>query len=317
MHILLQSEIEAEAIDELRKERIGHVTFLARGHRGWVFLGKLRGKLVAIKFRNPKSTAPDTIHKEAQFLELLNLHRIGPKLHFYQENFIVMEYIAGKRIEDFLADGRSIFEVMSVISRVLAQCLLMDTLNISKEEMSNPYKHVIVRKTKEGYRPVLIDFERAHKTLRPQNVTQFFQYLLHIEKKLPDGLHLNREMILNTMKSYHTTRDFQTKLFDIFKFQRTTYQELVWKEALGIPSGNVVNYAQIAERVGGSPRAVGNALCENPFAPLVPCHRVIKKSGVIGGYHGSLHTQEKKDLLLLEGIKIKDGKVSRQSRKTF
>lgn len=60
----------------------------------------------------------------------------------------------------------------------------------------------------------------------------------------------------------------------------TPYQERVYALLLQIPSGKISSYASLSKVLGSSPRAVGGALRNNPFAPEVPCHRVISASGV-------------------------------------
>lgn len=55
-----------------------------------------------------------------------------------------------------------------------------------------------------------------------------------------------------------------------------------------IPLGYVSSYGAIAKAVGGSPRAVGNVMAKNPFAPIIPCHRVISADFTLGGYGGGL-----------------------------
>ncbi len=66
----------------------------------------------------------------------------------------------------------------------------------------------------------------------------------------------------------------------------TNFQVAVWRALLKIPPGAVVSYAQVAEALGApnAARAVGNAIGANPVALLIPCHRVIKQSGALGGY---------------------------------
>lgn len=69
---------------------------------------------------------------------------------------------------------------------------------------------------------------------------------------------------------------------EITEFQRRVYLAL-----LEVPEGETVSYKELAERVGcRSAQAVGQALKRNPFAPEVPCHRVIASDGSIGGFHG-------------------------------
>ena len=58
-------------------------------------------------------------------------------------------------------------------------------------------------------------------------------------------------------------------------------------EVLNVPPGTTITYGELAQRIGcRSAQAVGQALKRNPFAPEVPCHRVIAASGSIGGYFG-------------------------------
>jgi AraC family transcriptional regulator, regulatory protein of adaptative response / methylated-DNA-[protein]-cysteine methyltransferase len=66
----------------------------------------------------------------------------------------------------------------------------------------------------------------------------------------------------------------------------TNFQVAVWRALLRIPSGKLATYSQIATALGypKASRAVGNAIGSNPLALLIPCHRVIQKSGAMGGY---------------------------------
>ncbi|EDR02409.1 uncharacterized protein LACBIDRAFT_253981, partial [Laccaria bicolor S238N-H82] len=60
----------------------------------------------------------------------------------------------------------------------------------------------------------------------------------------------------------------------------------VYDYTLSVPCGRVTTYKDLSLAVGGSPRSVGNALRNNPFAPYVPCHRVIASNLYIGGFIG-------------------------------
>ena len=67
----------------------------------------------------------------------------------------------------------------------------------------------------------------------------------------------------------------------------TPFQKRVYLELLNIPAGETITYGELARRVGcRSAQAVGQALKRNPFAPMVPCHRVVAADGSIGGYFG-------------------------------
>ena len=84
----------------------------------------------------------------------------------------------------------------------------------------------------------------------------------------------------------------------------TAFQEKVWQELRKIPLGQTRSYADIAAAVGqpGAVRAVGTANGSNPVSVLVPCHRVIRSDGSLGGYGGGLENKVK--LLAAEGVTI-------------
>ena len=91
------------------------------------------------------------------------------------------------------------------------------------------------------------------------------------------------------------------------------FNEQVWDLMKKVPEGQVTTYKLLAERLGSKAyRAVGNACCRNPYAPIVPCHRVVQSDGSIGGFDG--HTSgpsitKKIELLEKEGIPIRNGKI--------
>lgn len=88
----------------------------------------------------------------------------------------------------------------------------------------------------------------------------------------------------------------------------TQLQHDVYKFLLTIPAGKVSTYKLISKEVRcNSPRAIGQVLRKNPFAPEVPCHRVVKSNLTLGGFSGSVlnKTVDKKmKLLLSEGVKF-------------
>ena len=82
----------------------------------------------------------------------------------------------------------------------------------------------------------------------------------------------------------------------------TEFQKKVWKEILKIPKGQTRTYKDIALSIGSpkSYRAVANACGKNPFPVTIPCHRVVKSDGSIGGYSAKGGVKKKKILLLGE-----------------
>jgi methylated-DNA-[protein]-cysteine S-methyltransferase len=88
------------------------------------------------------------------------------------------------------------------------------------------------------------------------------------------------------------------------KLTGTKFQVAVWKYLIKIPKGKVKTYSQVAKamRKPLAVRAVANAIGKNPYAPKIPCHRVIRSDGKIGGYSGKGGVKAKKLLLKKEGI---------------
>lgn len=80
----------------------------------------------------------------------------------------------------------------------------------------------------------------------------------------------------------------------------TPFQQRIWQTALRIPYGQVQSYGWIAREIGkpNASRAVGGAMGANPLAIVVPCHRVVRSDGELGGYAGGLHWKRK--LLAIE-----------------
>lgn len=83
-----------------------------------------------------------------------------------------------------------------------------------------------------------------------------------------------------------------------------------------IPKGRVSTYGAIARalKAKGSSRAIGQILRANPTPIVVPCHRVVRSDGTIGGYGGASGTKKKIKLLNSEGVVIRDGKVLNLAR---
>jgi methylated-DNA-[protein]-cysteine S-methyltransferase len=97
-----------------------------------------------------------------------------------------------------------------------------------------------------------------------------------------------------------TVKNFHPKL--------SAFQKRLYLKLRQVPCGKVTTYQDLAHAVGSKAyRAVGTAMNKNPFAPEVPCHRVVKANGEIGEFaYGSV---QKTALLLAEGVEIIDGKI--------
>jgi putative serine/threonine protein kinase len=171
----------------------------SKGRRGLVYLADYKGKKIILKEKNPDSESPGRIEIEAIFLKKLNKHDIGPKLYFFKDNSLGMEFIDGVLFEKYLKTSTK-EKIMKVITDILNQLFIMDKLKITKEEMHHPVKHIIIRDD----RPVMIDFERCHYTEKPKNVTQFIQYMTgdRIKNLLKEKNILINTDVLSLVKAY-------------------------------------------------------------------------------------------------------------------
>ena len=140
------------------------------------------------------------------------------------------------------------------------------------------------------------------------------------------GEYPNAELVRNDSQSdavslaVEKILDYLTKGSDLARsnlpldLQATAFQMRVWKELSLIPYGEVRSYSEIARRVGlpKATRAVANACGANPVPLVIPCHRVIRKNGDLGGY--GLGIERKKILLQNEGAKDSLPQVARKKR---
>ena len=115
----------------------------------------------------------------------------------------------------------------------------------------------------------------------------------HGNSRLPE-LRRAREQII----AYFASRLFRFDL--LLEPSGTVFQRKVWEHILSIPYGKTLRYGDVARALNTSPRAVGGACARNPIPLLIPCHRVVGKTGALTGYSGGGGLRTKQVLLSLE-----------------
>lgn len=179
----------------MKVKGIKDIEFFAKGKRGKVYVGNYKGKKVAIKVSKRI--------KEREWLKKLNKYNIGPKFLFSGKDYIVYEFVDGKRILDYVAENDK-KQIIRVLKNVFMQCRILDKLKIDKREMHNPWKHILV-----GKKIVMIDFERCHRVERGKNVTQFGQFLLRKKDLLKrKGISIKKKDFIRILREY---KDKQTE----------------------------------------------------------------------------------------------------------
>ena len=94
-------------------------------------------------------------------------------------------------------------------------------------------------------------------------------------------------------------------------------EEKIYQKLLQVPSGYVTTYGELAKAINlkHGQRAVGQIMKHNPFPVIVPCHRVVKSDGSVGGY--AYGKERKKHMLSKEGLKISNDKISNFKKNLF
>jgi len=88
-------------------------------------------------------------------------------------------------------------------------------------------------------------------------------------------------------------------------------KDLVYKLLKQVPRGRVTSYKALAKAAGhpNAARAIGGIMRRNPYAPIVPCHRVVYSDGRLGGFDGLTGISDKVRILAKEGVDVKGGRI--------
>jgi len=200
--------------------KIGTISVLGKGYVGIVVLGKLGRKKVAVKIRRSDSPRKN-LEKEAELLKITNRSNVGPKLIGFSKNFLVMEYLDGKKIGDWIVSLKkkgSSSQLKTVIKKVLEDCYSLDRIGLDHGELSNITKHVIV-----GNKTTIIDFESSSTDRKVSNVTSATQALCIGSRisKMVGGMYKipKKQKMISVLRKYkrEQTRDSFEKLLDVLK----------------------------------------------------------------------------------------------------
>ena len=94
-------------------------------------------------------------------------------------------------------------------------------------------------------------------------------------------------------------------------------EQKVYKKLTEVPQGKITTYVELAKAVGlkNGQRVIGQIMKKNPYPVIIPCHRVVKLDGKVGGY--AYGEDIKINMLQKEGIKIQDGKILDWNKKYY
>lgn len=201
VYLITKNKINKK-LDELGVQKL---SLLGIGKRKIVYKATYQNKPVVVKIKRQDTTA-NPIQKEVAILELLSKKKLAPKVLMRGKDFFIAEYVPGQFLKDWMTIATPV-EIKYVLKKVFEWCYALDNLKISKEEMHHPLKHVLI----DGRRMGFIDFERAHETKDPKNVSQFVQFVINYKKMLK-GIEFDRDLLIQKTKEYKKT--FGMKEFD-------------------------------------------------------------------------------------------------------
>jgi HemK-related putative methylase len=190
-----------------KKHNLKNLKLFNKGHRGLIYTAMLNNKKVALKVQRNESEAQGSVDNESRVLKILNDKKISfvPKLIFSEKNMFCYEFIDGNIIGNWVLNANK-NKIKIILLQVLDYVKKLDELGFTKEEMHNPYKHIIITESENNINSSLIDFERCKESLRPKNFTQYCQYL--ISKPLTKILNekniiLKKDTIISLAKKYN------------------------------------------------------------------------------------------------------------------
>jgi len=170
------SSLGIAALEFRGSKEVFGVRVLGKGCVGVVISAQTSTGRVALKILRTDADRAGFDH-EASMLKLANSINVGPKLHGFSSRFLVMEYLEGSPLPEWvktLAGRGRKNRVRSVFRGLLEVCYRLDQLGLDHGELSRAPKHIIVG---EQDRAGIVDFETASDKRRPSNVTSLCQYL--------------------------------------------------------------------------------------------------------------------------------------------
>lgn len=179
---------------------------LGKGCVGIVALARVNRKRVALKIRRTDADRAK-MQREARLLARANKEGVGPRLLKASENLLLMRFIEGDLLPQWLDKDPDKARVRRVMRKVLIQCFRLDESGLDHGELSHAPKHIIVTRSD---RPFIVDFETASQDRRPSNVTSVCQFLflsgqvgVRVSGKLGP---IDNEAILSALRCYKSNR---------------------------------------------------------------------------------------------------------------
>lgn len=208
-------KLRLTALEFCGEKQILNVKVLGKGCVGIVVKAYRNSEAIAIKIRRVDADRVTMLH-EAEMVKIANSVDVGPRLLDVSKNFLLMQFVEGLLLPEWLEKCRGKTRLKNVLKNVLEQCWRLDKVGLDHGELSHAPKHVIVDSQDK---PFILDFETASINRKPSNVTSITQFLFisgavadKISRKLGGK---DKKAIIETLRRYKadgSRQNFETLL---------------------------------------------------------------------------------------------------------
>lgn len=207
------NKLGVKALEFVGEKTVSNMPVLGKGCVGIVAVAHTKQGRVALKIRRMDADRNE-MHHEAEMLKKANTVKVGPKLLGTSGNFLLMEFIKGHLLFQWISTlkGRGTkSRIQKVLRDILEQCWRLDKIGLDHGELSKAPKHVIIH---EEDNPHIVDFETASINRRVSNVTSMCQYLFigsEVAKLIKRRVgYIDKGALIESLKAYKGQRNRQS-----------------------------------------------------------------------------------------------------------
>ncbi|MDI6691528.1 MAG: RIO1 family regulatory kinase/ATPase [Candidatus Bathyarchaeota archaeon] len=199
-------KLGVKAIELSGEKEVFNMPVLGKGCVCIVVIAYINGKRVALKIRRVDADRMG-MPREAEMLRMANSINVGPKILAVSKNFLLMQFVDGKLLPEWLDSCRAKALAKRVLRDILEQCWRLDRAGLDHGELSHAPKHIIV----DGKaKPCIVDFETASLKRKSSNVTSICQFLFIsglIAKKFSERIgKRDKTAIIEALRRYKANR---------------------------------------------------------------------------------------------------------------
>jgi len=195
-----------KALEFTGEKEVFNTPVLGKGCVGIVTIAYRNGEKAALKIRRVDADRSQMQH-EAEMLTRANSVNVGPKLLSVSKNLLLMQFVDGDLLPQWLKKRRRKAQTRRVLREILEQCWRLDKAGLDHGELSHAPKHLIVDQKNE---PFIVDFETASVNRKPSNVTSICQFLFissAVAKKVTEELvEKDRKAIIEALRRYKSDK---------------------------------------------------------------------------------------------------------------